>query len=56
MPIEGHGAVAAARFGRVPHELKKQLRATVNLKRLIKLIRAAAKCEDMDAFRQQLLV
>jgi hypothetical protein len=46
----------AARFGQVASELRKQLRAVENLKRLKKLTRVAAKCEDIEAFRRQLLL
>jgi hypothetical protein len=46
----------AARFGQVPDELKKQLRAIERLKQLKKLTRVAAKCENLETFRQQLLL
>jgi hypothetical protein len=48
--------ILATRFGLVPQELKKQLRAVEKLKQLKKLLRVAVKCADEEAFRQQLLI
>jgi hypothetical protein len=43
------------RFGSVPRDVNKLLRAVLNEKRLRKLAIVAAKCPDMAAFREALL-
>jgi hypothetical protein len=45
----------AVRFGVVESELRQQLRAVTNLKKLKKLHRSAVKCADIAAFKAQLL-
>ena len=44
-----------ARFGTVPSDVSNLLRAILNEKKLTKLNGTAAKCTDMEAFRQKLL-
>ncbi len=43
------------RFGAVPRDVRKLLRAILDEKRLKKLTVAAARCPDMEAFREALL-
>jgi hypothetical protein len=42
------------RFGAVESELRQQLRAVTNLKKLKKLHRVAVKCPDIETFKEQL--
>ena len=47
--------VLKGRFGTVPRDVTKLLRAVVDEKKLQKLARLAGKCPDMEAFREALL-
>jgi hypothetical protein len=47
--------VLTARFGSVPQTVRKPLRSVVNEKRLRRLIRFAAQCQDLATFREHLL-
>jgi hypothetical protein len=53
-----HGAIQEAlkvRFGAVPRDVTRLLREILNEKTLIKLSGVAAKCPDLEAFREALL-
>jgi len=43
------------RFGTVPRDVTKQLREIVNERKLRRLNLRAAKCRDMESFREALL-
>jgi hypothetical protein len=47
--------VLAGRFGKVPREVAARLRAVVKEKELKALVRFAAQCPDLAAFRERLL-
>jgi predicted transposase YdaD len=52
-----HGAVLDLlkdRFGAVPRDVTKPLREIIDEKKLRRLVRLAAKCADLDAFREAL--
>jgi hypothetical protein len=44
-----------ARFGAVPRDLTASVREILNERKLSKLAGVAAKCRDLEAFRQALL-
>jgi hypothetical protein len=44
-----------ARFGTVPRDVNRLLREILNERKLTKLTGIAAKCKDLDAFREALL-
>jgi hypothetical protein len=48
-------AVLKARFGSVPRDVGKRLRAILDEERLIALTVLAAQCADLKAFREALL-
>jgi hypothetical protein len=53
-----HGHILAflkARFGAVPRDVTRPLREILNERKLTKLTEIAAKCRDLEAFRQALL-
>jgi hypothetical protein len=47
--------ILTARFEAVPQNVRKPLCSAVDEKRLKRLIRFAAQCPDLEAFRQHLL-
>jgi hypothetical protein len=47
-------AVLKARFGAVPEGIAERLRKLRSQKKLKALVKQAALCPDLDAFRQQL--
>ena len=44
-----------ARFGPVPRDVARLLREILNERRLTNLVRTAATCPDLEAFREALL-
>ncbi len=46
--------VLSARFGTVPAEVKAGLQSVTDPSRLLELVRWAARCPDLDAFRARL--
>jgi hypothetical protein len=47
-------AILADRFGPVPGDVEERLKAISDQDRLRELNKAAARCPDLEAFRQQL--
>jgi hypothetical protein len=47
--------VLTARFGKVPQDIADRLRTVVKDKELMALIRFAAQCPDLAAFRERLV-
>jgi hypothetical protein len=47
-------AVLKARFGALPRNVGRLLRGIISERKLKRLIRLAAKCPDLEAFREAL--